>query len=79
MEQSSSQPYDSIPLLWEGDAYTIDISRSLTAIRIIRILRVPGNNNSNAVVERYYDLPEETCTAIVQQIRRRYPKDLILP
>jgi len=79
MPTNSSQPYDTIPLLWEGDAYSVDISRSLSNIRIIRILRVPGNNNSNAVVERYYDLPEETCTAIVQQIRRRYPKDLILP
>lgn len=65
---------ETIPLLFEDDAYELIVEVTESHVSVLEILRFPNNENVNPTSEKFFDLTPDCRDAIVRQINRRHPK-----
>lgn len=74
-----SSSSDSLPLLYNGDAFVLTISPvSERQVRLASVVRYPDNVDGDGVHEQFRDLDPETKARVIQQINRRYPTKTVL-
>lgn len=62
-----------LPLLHEGDAYTITLEEtSPRAVRIAKIVQYPRNENVSPILIAFADLSPDTKKAVIKQINLRF-------
>lgn len=69
---SSSPNATSIPLLFDGDGYCIDVVDNPGPVLLLRVLLTPNNENVESYEVKWFDLSPDAREAILRQVRRRF-------
>lgn len=69
---------DTLPLLSDdGDSFVIEVELHPLFVKISSIVRYPANQNSDGVLEKFFDLDPETRRAVIAQVNRRFKGKMI--
>lgn len=71
-QTASSLNVETLPLIYDGDAYSLDVVVSELLVVLHAILRYEGNRNCTAVSIKFFDLSPDARRAVLHAVQRRF-------